>query len=186
MINIKKILRICSCSIFLLVYGGFASAIKPRFYQIDLIIFTQPQATSSLRSDLFLPFNSHAKILTPRSNQEKTYQLLAAPHSLLKKEYWALKHQPGYKLLAQYSWLQPLASKETIQFPSTVNEDWQIDGHLRIQHSNYYLLDGELLFTKPSSQQAFKFTQHQRLKAETVYYFDHAQAGLLIKIHEKA
>ncbi|MDA9272003.1 peptidoglycan binding protein CsiV, partial [bacterium] len=33
------------------------------------------------------------------------------------------------------------------------------------------------------TQTAFNFSQKQRLKPGTVYYLDHPQAGMLIKVH---
>jgi hypothetical protein len=52
------------------------------------------------------------------------------------------------------------------------------------QQSNYYLLDTALLFSAPERiNAAFMFTQKQRLKPGVVYYLDHPQAGMLIKVH---
>ena len=58
-------------------------------------------------------------------------------------------------------------------------------GSLQIIQSNYYLLDTNLRFSAPNDRQApFVFAQKQRLKSGIVYYLDHPQAGMLIKVHK--
>ncbi len=161
---------------------------RSTLYQVDMIVFTHQQAgvqssgtTKPLAENTqnAIPLNSNiSNLMTP-------YHLLPARSSQLNNEYWALNRRPEYQVLAHYSWLQPGNSQRAIALPSTYRSGWTIEGTLRIRQSNYYLLDTDLLFSTPNgSQAAFMFSQKQRLKPRTVYYLDHPQAGMLIKVHQ--
>lgn len=161
------------------------------FYQVDLIVFTH-QSAYSLPADLSLassitPNSSQAIPLRTESKDSLTpYHLLPVSSSQLRQEYWALHRKPQYRVLLHYTWLQPLNNQRSIVLPKTTKDGWQIEGTLRIRRSNYYLFDTELLFSAPSSQASFVFAQKQRLKGGKIYYLDHPQAGMLIKVHQLA
>ncbi len=159
-------------------------------YQIDLIVFTHQQASSvppeiSLISTLSST-NSQAKPLEAKINKDLTpFHLLPSSSSQLREEYWALHRKPQYHVLLHYTWLQPLNSQRTIALPKINRDGWHVEGTLRVQHENYYLLNTELLFsTLDTNNSPFVFAQKQRLKGGDTYYFDHPQAGMLIKIHQ--
>lgn len=163
-------------------------ATSQSLYQIDMIIFTHQstplpnaettQAPNALNA---IPLQSMTSSFTP-------YHLMPSNMSQLKQEYWALKHKANYQVLAHYSWLQPSNNQNAISIPSTNYNGWNIEGTLRVRQSNYYLVDTQLLFSTPNGKTdtAFLFSQKQRLKPGTVYYLDHAQAGMLIKVHKVA
>ena len=113
------------------------------------------------------------------------YHTLPASSSQLSSEYWALNRKTNYQVLAHYTWLQPANNQRAVALSTDSRNGWNIEGTLRIRRSNYYLLDTELLFSAPGNNQtAFLFSQKQRLKPGTVYYLDHPQAGMLIKVHQ--
>lgn len=162
-------------------------------YQVDMIVFThlQPATPSSVQttSDLHLvPNMTHA---IPLKNDHQTtalpYHTLPISASQLRNEYWALNRKPDYQILFHYTWLQPSNNQKAIALPQSNGHDWNVEGTLRIRQSNYYLFDTDLLFSAPNNTQpAFVFSKKQRLKPEVVYYLDHPQAGMLIKIHRVA
>lgn len=159
------------------------------FYQIDLIIFTHQQSPTlpaELSLNSTISTNTKARILHTGISKELTpYHLLPFSFSHLKEEYWALHRKPQYRVLLHYTWLQPLNNQTAITIPTINRNDWQLEGKLRIRRSNYYMLDSELLFSPPNNSQApFVFAQKQRLKGGDIYYFDHPQAGMLIKVHQ--
>lgn len=161
------------------------------FYQVDLIVFTHQNAYSlsadlSLASSISANTSQAIPLRTESKNSLTPYHLLPASSSQLRQEYWALHRKPQYRVLLHYTWLQPLNNQRPIMLPKTTKDGWQIEGTLRIRRSNYYLLDTELLFSAPSSQAAFVFSQKQRLKGGAIYYLDHPQAGMLIKVHQLA
>lgn len=158
-------------------------------YQVDMIVFTHNTATqpdSTVVTPLLVPDMQHAIPLQNTVNSTVTpYHTLPASSSQLSGEYWALNHKTNYQVLAHYTWLQPANNQKAIALSAGNRNGWNVEGTLRIRRSNYYLLDTELLFsTHGNEQTAFLFSQKQRLKPGTVYYLDHAQAGMLIKVHQ--
>ena len=164
---------------------------RATLYQIDMIVFTHQQVgsqQSSIPPQLMTSDSQHSIPLDSTVSSVTTpYHMLPASSSQLSSEYWALNRKAEYQVLAHYTWLQPSNNQRAIVLPSTNRNGWNIEGTLRIRQSNYYLLDTDLLFTAPNNNQtAFLFSQKQRLKPGTVYYLDHPQAGMLIKVHQIA
>ena len=171
----------------------FASLLQAKealpFYQIDLIVFTHQQASTvptelSLSSTITTPAKA-TRLDTEINKQLTPYHLLPFSFSQLKEEYWALHRKPQYRVLLHYTWLQPLSNQQSIALPAIKRDGWQLEGTVRVLRSNYYLLDTELLFSSvDDSKTPFVFAQKQRLKGGDIYYFDHPQAGMLIKVHQ--
>lgn len=159
-------------------------------YQIDLIIFTHQQ-NPDLPKELSLATGmliDGAHAITLQSDQSKglsPYHLLPSSSSHLKQEYWALNRKPDYHVLAHYSWLQPFNSQRPITLPTINKDGWQLEGNIQVRRSNYYLLDTNLVFSKPENpESSFVIAQKQRLKGGDIYYLDHPQAGILVKVHQ--
>ena len=158
-------------------------------FQVDMIVFTTSQtAASSNEQDrplLVAPSINQAIPLQATISKAITpYHLLPNSASQLRDQYWALHHKPQYQILFHYSWLQPGNNKKPMALSFTNTAGLNVEGTVQIQQSNYYLLDTALLFTAPERPNAaFMFTQKQRLKPGVVYYLDHPQAGMLIKVH---
>ncbi|WP_028387710.1 CsiV family protein [Legionella fairfieldensis] len=180
-------------SIFLLL--AFLSCVirakePPPLYQIDLIIFThQPSSanpvTLSLNSTLSSDNFQAIPLRTVSHKDFIPYHLLPSSSSQLQQEYRALHRKPQYRVLLHYSWLQPYNNQQAIQLPKVIQEGWELEGRLRIRRSNYYLLNAELLFSPLTGHQTpFTVSQNQRIKGGSVYYFDHPQVGMLIKVHQ--
>lgn len=162
---------------------------KPFFYQVDMIVFTHqqvsPDQTEKALVPLLVPEKRNAIPLQNTGSDMMTpYHTLPSSLSQLRQEYWALHRKPQYQVLLHYTWLQPRNSQRAVALPPISRGGWNIEGTMRIRQSNYYLLDTELLFSAPeSSQTSFVFSQKQRLKSGVIYYLDHPQAGMLIKVH---
>ena len=175
---------------FCLLFTGLCLANQPsKLYQIDMIVFTHQQTsrhqTEQTSTPLLPPATQHAIPLQDATSGVRTaYQMLPSSASQLNQEYWALTHKSDYQVLAHYTWLEPSNNQRAVAIPAIHRNGWTIEGTLRMRQSKYYLLDTELLFSTPNSAQpAFLFSQKQRLKPGTVYYLDHPQAGMLIKVH---
>lgn len=179
--------------LFLLVlFSGYSTANQQTLYQIDMILFTH-QPSSLIQSE-----KTVTPLLAPESNQaiplqisnsvtNSPYHTLPASSSQLSEEYRALSRKTDYQVLAHYSWLQPSNNQRAITLPAISRNGWSVEGTLRVRQSNYYLLDTDLFFSTPqSTQTAFIFSQKQRLKPGAIYYLDHPQAGMLVKIHKIA
>lgn len=163
----------------------FGQKTKP-FYQIDMIIFTHQN--DSLPSGE-LPWFPAIEAIPLKSNTgtgKALYTLLPAKLSHLQKEYYALRRKPEYRMLMHYSWRQPAGREHPVQLPENLQNDWKVEGSLGIKQGNYYLLDSKLRFSAKDSDRGFVFAKNERLNANTVYYLDHPQAGMIIKIHKIA
>ncbi len=180
--------QVAFATLFLIASLGCANQQVP-LYQIDMIVFTHlnssqtpaqnnlaPPQAPNLAEAILLQINTSDK-MTP-------YRILPTSASHLRDEYWAMNRKPQYQILFHYSWLQPINNQRPVALSLTNTGGWNIEGTLRVRHSNYYLLDTELLFSAPDSEQAaFVFAQKQRMKPGVIYYLDHPQAGMLIKAH---
>ncbi len=172
---------LCSC----LSYGGSN-------YQIDLILFTQPHSASDDKDlDLdspFIPISKNAISLKNDSSKFlKPFHLLPPTKSALRDEYYLLNRKHQYQILGQYSWIQPKSNQGIVALPMTNKNGWQMQGTVKVIHNTFFDLDSELQLSPPSNpQSSFTVVQKQRLKENVVYYLDHAQLGMLIKIHRVA
>ncbi len=130
--------------------------------------------------------DDQALSLQEAANDTSTpFHRLPTTLSSLKNEYSRLNHQSQYHILCHYSWLQPQNNQKSVSFPVSHYKGWNLEGSVRIRKSNYYLLDTDLNFSnrfEPAS--SFVFVQKKRLKDDVVYYLDHPQAGMLIKVHQ--
>lgn len=182
---IRIIIYTCLC-----LFSCLLSAKKNTpLLQVDIIVFTDLQASASSkehdRSPLIAPtINQAIPLQTTISKAITPYHLLPSSSSQLRDEYWALNHKTQYQILFHYSWLQPGNNKKPMALSFTNTAGLNVEGTVQIQQSNYYLLDTALFFSAPErTNAAFMFTQKQRLKPGVVYYLDHPQAGMLIKVH---
>ena len=171
-----------------ILYSSFTLAQSS--YQIDLILFTHPQNASKnneldLNSPL-IPVNQKAIPLTRSTGKTiNSYNLLPPSQSGLKNEYYLLSHKSRYQVLGHYSWRQPANNQSTVALPELHHNGWIVQGTLRVRQSNYYLLDTDLhLAPSNNPQSSFTIAQKQRLKGSEVYYLDHPQVGMLIKVHK--
>lgn len=153
-------------------------------YQVDLVIFKHPIAAPSLRlPPLVFGLPRQAVTLGDSNGQRRAYQRLPESASHLTRQTALLRTQLHYPILGHYSWLQPAHAERPIALNITY-PNGTIKGTFLVRQSNYYLLNTELLFTSTlKGVRPFVFTQQQRIKPNTVYYLDHPQVGMLLKIH---
>lgn len=158
-------------------------------YQVDLVLFAHPQsgdANNSLAmTSPLLPISQNAITLQP--NSSKPYGLMPNSKSSLRDQYYLLSRKSNYRVLGQYSWIQPGANQSSVTLPKINHNGWQIQGTLRVRQNNYYLFDAHLQASSPNNPDAyFTINQDQRLKGGVVYFLDHPQIGMLVKIHKLA
>jgi hypothetical protein len=175
--------------VFLCFWSSICGANVSSSYQVDMIVFTHTQAASSLQKSAipphFMPHEKNTISLKQSTHPDKAlFSLLPAANSLLNNEYWTLHHQPQYKVLMHYTWLQPKNNEKTIVLPPLEQAGWNVEGTINIKKGTYYTLNTELLFTTTQEKQhTFVFAQQQQLKPGVIYYLDDPNAGMLIKIH---
>ncbi len=170
-----------------ILYSSFVVAKSN--YQIDVIFFAHPQAASQTSE---LDLNSPLIPMPPKGialkkssgKSHNNYELLPSSQSGLSNEYYLLSRKSHYQVLGHYSWQQPTNSQSEVTLPTIDHNGWIIQGSLRVTKSNYYLLDTDLQISPASNpQSSFNITQKQRLKGAEVYYLDHPQISMLIKVH---
>jgi hypothetical protein len=175
-------LLIITISVFYSCLGLASSS-----YQIDLILFAHPKnAAMNTELDLNAPLIPINKKAIPLTNASSTsYRLLPPSQSSLRNEYYLLTHKSHYQVLGHYSWKQTTHNQALVALPEQNSHGWQIQGTLNVQKTNYYQLNADLQCSSPSNPHgSFTVTQKQRLKDNTVYYLDHSQIGMLVKIHQ--
>ncbi|HDO7798781.1 TPA: hypothetical protein P5R21_001834 [Legionella pneumophila] len=161
-------------------------------YQIDLILFAQPQnGVKSIKSDSpvpLIPVSPNAIQLHSDNNKKHMpYTLLPRSQSKLSDQHYLLSRKSQFQILGHYSWRQPAKSDSLVALPKINYNGWQIQGTLKVRQSNYYLFDADLQCLSPGNQEtSFTVSQKQRLKGSTIYYLDHPQLGMLVKIHKIA
>ncbi|KGP63577.1 hypothetical protein EP47_05520 [Legionella norrlandica] len=169
-----------------------ALAFAKASYQIDLILFAQPQdSINNIKLDPstpLIPLGKEVIMLHPSTNkQHGSYTLLPPSQSKLRDQYYLLSRKSRFQVMGHYSWRQPAQSNSMVALPKINHNGWQIQGTLKVRQSNYYLLEAELQCSPPGNQGAsFSVSQKQRLKGSTIYYLDHPQLGMLVKIHTVA
>mgnify|MGYP000588398266 CR=1 FL=1 len=185
---LRVIVTILSMSLSCL---GFAQK-SGAMYQVDMIVFKHQHPSTDHSEygslDALTSQNKHSITLDNNIKAAMTpYHTLPASSSMLRNEYWALNRKSEYRVLFHYTWLQPNSNQQFVSLPPTNKDGWNIEGLLRIKRSNYFLLDTQLVFSQSNNEKlTFVFNQKQRLKPEVVYYLDHPQAGMLIKVHQIA
>lgn len=161
-------------------------------YQVDLIIFSHQQSADKniqLATNSFLiPVTQHAISLQPSGGStSKPYTLLSPTQSSLRDEYYLLSRKSHFKVLSHYSWRQPANSQSIVALPNALHDGWQMAGTVRVRQSNYYLFDADIQLSPPNNPQgAFSVVQKQRLKGNMIYFLDHPQVGMLVKVHKLA
>jgi hypothetical protein len=156
-------------------------------YQVDLVLFAYPQSTDknsnmALNTPL-IPISKNA--ITLKNDSKKPYGLLSASQSELRNEYYLLSRKSHYQVLGHYSWVQPSNNQSSVALPNINHNGWQIQGTVRVRQSNYYLFDTDIQCSPPNNpQSSFTVKQKQRLKNNLVYFLDHPQVGMLIKVHK--
>lgn len=172
-------------SLITFIYCGICSA--KGNYQIDLILFANPQNTSELL-DLpspLIPVDKKARVLSSSSQKtEKLYTLLPPSQSGLHDEYYLLNRKSQFRVLGQYTWRQAAKDQTTVALPRANNKGWLMQGTVRIQQGNYYSFNTDLQFSPPSNPTAaFTVSQKQRLEEGKIYYLDNPYVGMVVKIH---
>lgn len=166
-----------------------AFALMPaKTYQIDIIVFTPRTITNESKEytppPLVTSQTSKAIELKPDDGSSEPYRLLPASASDLKKELWALAHNGPYNVIGHYTWLQTDTLQKPVVLPMASLNGWTIEGSISVRHANFYRLNTELVLSHPEKPDAsFVFSQKQQLQEGKLYYLDHPQAGMLIKIH---
>lgn len=159
-------------------------------YQIDVILFAHPQNANKssaleLNSPLLPVSKNVIRLKAAQGKSLKPYTLLSLSQSSLRDEYYLLSRKSHYQVLGHFSWIQSTANQDAIALPNIETKGWQVQGTLRVRESNFYTLDADLQGTPPSHpESSFTITQRQRLKGGMVYYIDHAQIGMIVKINK--
>lgn len=183
-------LRLLLTLMFLANSSTVQSSSEPTLYQIDLAIYTYPSlypyiytpAKPRMLSDSPIPL----KVSSPSTSAEKNiplYHLLPFAHSQLQQAEKILKNATGYQLVLNYSWVQSITNQKPILVEKIQSNDWKIEGKISIKKIHDYLLEADLLFSAAENKIIFPFQQKRYLKENKLYYLDHPQAGILVKIH---
>jgi len=188
------------CLLFLPLFSVKAS---DNLYQIDLIVFTQNDATMNSENwpnTLKQPYLKNT--INPDFN----------PILGLQKEANKLKQQDNYKIILHTSWKQNMTSKRYAKWiriyggqpydakgqmiqpdDNRIPTYWKLNGKIKISKSSFFDIYTDLYLTLPTPSsdnliplQTFIMQQHRRTKLNQLNYLDHPLFGVLIKISKSA
>jgi len=199
----NRAIQIFCITVFLL-YTGLSSALptertkgleedpvsQEEQYQVDVILF------QNMRPSMDANEKSLSPILKPdmprqvglsneASCQDTPYCLLPASKSQLRQSLHALKRNPDYQVIAQYSWLQKKSSNSWVQLPEERNELLSLSGAIKINKGAYYYVNSYIRVWGTNPAEALILNPHARFKAEQRVYLDHPQIGILVFVHEQ-
>lgn len=179
--------RILSVFILIVLSPCIYSNQDQSLYQVDLVIYTYPNVFPygevSPKPRMLMGAGIPLKISNLDETTNSLYHLLQPASSQLKKETEVLNHDPDYHAILNYSWVQSVSNQKPIIVEKIQINDWSIEGMVVIRKLNYYLFEFDLVFSSDANKTNFSFQQKKYLKADNLYYLDHPQAGILIKIH---
>ena len=156
-------------------------------YQVDLIIFAHPKSAdknNELAMDSpLMPISKNA--ISLKTGSTSSYALLGPSQSGLRDENYLLSRKSHFQVLGHYSWRQPSSNESSVALPNINHNGWIVQGSVRVRQGTYYVFDADIQLSPPNNpQSSFTVTQKQRLKANVVYFLDHPQVGMLVKIHK--
>jgi hypothetical protein len=151
--------------------------------QVDMLIFSHNTQEKEHSYTHLKPAADAIAISSQITKASTNFHLLPSTSSQLKNEFWVLNRKPLYTVLANYSWIQPKNIKKSVKIPEIYNKGWEGKGTMSLIAGNYYRLSTNLQFVPPN-QLPLHFEQEQHIKEGKVYYLDHPQVGILIKIHQ--
>jgi Peptidoglycan-binding protein, CsiV len=201
---IKKILPLLLVLMPLICWSQDDNA--PVLHQVEIIIFENPinalDASEHYVESTLSPDLVNVVELSRFSSDEplKPFSLLPATKMMLKREQWLLTRHDDYKILLHYAWLQPMDETKTIHIYSKDNDNlkqvyvepnydednkWRVNGTIRLNKTNYYNLNTDLVITTSVNGEPFHLSvkQSRRLRRDESHYLDHPLIGMLVKIH---
>lgn len=173
-------LRLASLLLFLMPSAILAA--KTPLIQVDVVLFLHQSELLSADQNIS---NAAYSGIPLDSSAQQTYHRLPRLQSGLGREYYALSKRPEFQILGQFSWTQPARPNRPVLLQDPGLNGWQINGNLSVQQNQYFSLNSQFDFNLADKAQ-IHMQQNQRLKPDTVYYLDHPQAGMLIRIHPLA
>ncbi len=174
--------------IIFLVFCPIYSALADKLYQIDLLVFEQPDKRAL--GEEWWPENPGS----PNMN-------VAAPANFITPTH--LKKPGNAKILLHTAWQQPIGEKSQSPYIKITNQG-DLEGTININSSRYLHADIDLLFqknmkitrqksgllgvsTNPSASGeernvTFRLKQSQKIKSNEIRYFDHPAFGVMLMI----
>lgn len=200
--------------LFLLIFVLISTACaQARVYQIEMIIFSHLTRQSLTQEQWPLlnvaDFNINRGVTLQTAdmvaNPSDDYVLLPARDYLLKRTQQRLDKQPPYKTIAHLAWRQTVVSPQdadTIHLTEGKtygNDQYQLQGNIRISVKRYLNVSFNLLFAEPTSELTtiadnadtfanqgkltyFHLAQTRRMRSKELNYIDFPLYGILIKI----
>lgn len=174
--------KFITCVFLILHLGSSQAQTNKAQYQIDMIVFTHQASSQQPDDNIFFP--SSTETMSLKKASKGNYTQLPIKASQLQNAYYALRRKPEYTVIAHYSWSTAANQPLKIVLAETVQANWKLGGTLGIKHNQYFQLDAKLVLSRTDQASQFLFEKIERLNANTTYYLDHPQAGMIIKIHQ--
>ncbi len=164
--------RLALALLWLAVAGtaGAANA-APNWYQVAVVVFTQPIHTDEDLSD-------QPPIPWPAS--PRTPKPLPAAQSGLYSAYDRLRRSRRYRPRLHLAWNQP-AWPNRINAPYRVSNGSDVEGVVRLQRGEYLHVIVDMEYRAPDGT-VHTLREKRRVKFNEVHYLDHPAFGVLIRV----
>lgn len=213
----KHILYICSLLLLLSSQAALSQQLSPAsqhnnqaWYQVEMVVFSQiPYAENDNEQWSYVPAFQQPKAvmqLVPQRifqiNQQQTnnntYPLVTTQQFKLNAEVLHISHNPNYRLIGHFSWIQPIIShviKPT--YLQAANNQTHMDALLSLSKKDYVYVNLKTFFaTKISAFQnktyvnsindsgivRFDFHKQFKMKTNELDYIDTPYYGILLQI----
>jgi len=178
------------------VYSAGPDNEEPRWYEIEMILFSRNQAGAG--SNETWPSNP-GMLDWDTALPESSYTVLPKSEWQLGAEEYTLRKTHGrLESLIHLTWRQPVASRKNarpVYLKSTRNimDDTPLmEGLAKISVGRYLHVDLDILLRSVSGEtevypggfKVHRFTEHRRMRSGEFHYIDHPKMGALIEIRK--
>lgn len=193
-----KSIKLCATGLVLILLSCNVLA-EQSWYQIEVIVFAQKAPNTEqfdqTQSQLSWPkklvklseaaLSMQEWILNPLS-----FTKLQAEDRLLQNVYYGLKKSRSYRPLVHLSWVQSarenqLSDAVQVYKKTGLQEDYEVNGYIRLQRGHYLHLIADLEYA-PASAQAepfvYRLKEKRRIKLNEIHYLDHPKFGVVVTV----
>ena len=194
----KKTTKLCVTGLVLSLLSCNLLA-EQNWYQIEVIVFAQKAPNTEqfdqTQSQLSWPKKLVKLSETTLPMQEwmlnpLSYTKLQAEDRLLQNIYYGLKKSRSYRPLVHLSWVQSarenrLSDAVQVYKKAGLQEDYEVNGYIRLQRGHYLHLITDLEYA-PASAQAeplvYRLKEKRRIKLNEIHYLDHPKFGVVATV----
>lgn len=173
MINIKLFNALL---LGLLVLWAAELSAQGKTFKIELIVFTQDQATSEIFDQ------THSAIEWPsRLAALGSYHQVASEHRNLQGIYARLQQSAAYRPLMHVAWTQSVSANSLGRAVHLQNTEGTLNGFFRLQRGHVLHMIADLEYS-PNGGVIYRLNEKRRFKFNEIHYLDHPKFGVVVRV----